>query len=155
MGNPAIGEAPFALEMAIAADPTVATSAAATSICSAVGPRSVAGRATPFQETVDPASNPWPWMVSVKEAAPAATESGSNDVASGPGAKTAKGRFKDSPPPGPEVKTVICAVLGTARRAAGTTARNWPEEKTVVGRVVPFQRMTVWMAPARDVVVAN
>ena len=94
-------------------------------------------------------------MVSAKEAAPSVTESGSNDAASGAGAKTVKGSGTVSPPPGAEVKTVTCAVPGAARKEAGTKARSSPDENTVVTRLVPFQRMTVWMAPPRDGLVEN
>jgi hypothetical protein len=120
----------------------VVRSAVLSEVRSWVALTNVVGRLAPPHWTMEEATNPLPFTVSVRPALPAAALAGDRLLATGTPAVTAKFTEPDVPPPGAGVNTVTGIARGAARSAAEMAARSCVALTNVVVRSAPFQRTT-------------
>jgi hypothetical protein len=99
-------------------------------------------RLDPFQFTVEPATKPVPFTVSVKPAPPTGAKAGLRPDVAGTGLLIVEVWALEVPPPGAGLDTVTRAVPADAMSAAGIAAVNWVEETYVVVRLDPSQLTT-------------
>src|SRR5262249_8510478 len=96
-----------------------------------------------FQRTVAPLTNPLPFTVRVKAAAPAVALVGDSEEIVGTGllgAEMVKVALPEVPPPGVGLKTVTIALPAAEPSAAVMAAVNCLELPSDVVRFEPFQR---------------